>query len=176
MEESKPISHFRAGLLIAAFMVVFSLIMDFVGQGEASSFGWISNLVFIGALIYFINKHGKANNNTSTFGEMFSYGFKITSIVTLIMIIFMVIYFASFPERKATMVEAFTTEMETQVDSGKITESQADMMINQYDKKFILLTGGTALFGYLVMGAIGSLIGAAITKKEPKTPFDQQIR
>jgi hypothetical protein len=29
---------------------------------------------------------------------------------------------------------------------------------------------------YLVMGAIGSLIGAAITKKEPKTPFDQQIR
>jgi hypothetical protein len=106
MEESKPISHFRAGLLIAAFMVVFSLIMNLVGQGECQ-FSWMAwKLVFIGALIYFINKYGKANNNTSTFGELFSYGFKITSIVTLIMIIFMVIFFASFPEHKATMLEA----------------------------------------------------------------------
>ncbi|MGI8599473.1 MAG: DUF4199 domain-containing protein [Chitinophagaceae bacterium] len=176
MEETKPINHFRAGLLIAAFMVVFSLIMNLVGQGNASSLGWLGNLAFIGALIYFINKYGKANNNTPSFGELFSYGFKITSIVTLIMIIFLVIFFVSFPEHKATMLEAVTTEMEGQVDTRKITESQADMMINQYDKNFILLTGGSALFMYLVMGAIGSLIGAAITKKEPRTPFDQQIR
>jgi hypothetical protein len=176
MEESKPLSHFRAGLLIAAFMVVFSLIIHMMGQGNASSVGWLGNIVFIGALIYFINKYGKANNNTSSFGELFSYGFKITSIVTLIMIIFMVILFASNPEYKATMLEGVTTEMENQVDTGKITESQAETMITQYDKNFILFTGGSALFMYLVMGAIGSLIGAAITKKEPKTPFDQQIR
>jgi hypothetical protein len=27
---------------------------------------------------------------------------------------------------------------------------------------------------YLILGAIGSLIGAAITKKQPRNPFDQQ--
>ena len=30
------------------------------------------------------------------------------------------------------------------------------------------------LFSYAIFGAIGSLIGAAITKKNPQTPFEEQ--
>ena len=42
-------------------------------------------------------------------------------------------------------------------------------------KKFfwVGVIGGSMLF-LIIIGAIGSLIGAGITKKQPRSPFDQQ--
>ena len=53
-------------------------------------------------------------------------------------------------------------------------DDQIDQGLAMFERNFILFTGGGALFMYLVLGAIGSLIGAAITKKQPRSPFDQQ--
>jgi uncharacterized protein (DUF2062 family) len=46
----------------------------------------------------------------------------------------------------------------------------SDFLLKTY---WPLLIAGT-IFGSLVVGAIGSLIGAAVTKKNPQTPFQQQ--
>ena len=40
-------------------------------------------------------------------------------------------------------------------------------------KYFWPIAIGGVLLGFLITGAIGSLIGAAITPKSPKNPFDQ---
>jgi hypothetical protein len=170
MEERKPVSHFLAGLIIAAIMVVFSLVMNYVGQGQNQALGWLAYAIFIIALIVFINLYGKANNYQPSFGNLFGYGFKITSIVTLIVILFMVGFFIAFPEYKDKIMETSRQAME---DQGKMTDDQVDSAVAMFDKNFILFTAGGALFMYLILGLIGSLIGAAVTKKNPQTPFDQ---
>ena len=92
MEEKKPISHFVAGLIIAAILIIYSTLLNYMGLFQNQSLGWVSYFIFIGGLILFINLYGKAKNNQVTFGNLFSYGFKATSIITLIMILYIVIF------------------------------------------------------------------------------------
>lgn len=170
MEQRKPINHILAGLIISAAMVIFSLVMNFIGQGQNQALGWLAYLIFVVALIYFINQYSNANNNRLSFGGLFSYGFKITSIVTLVVILFMVIFFWSFPEYKDKIMEASRQSFEKQ---DSMTDDQVDQAIEMMDRNFILFAAGGALFMYLLLGVIGSLIGAAVAKKNPNNPLDQ---
>ncbi len=170
MEEKKSVSHFSAGVIIAAIMVVFSLVMSFAGQGQNQALGWLAYVIFILALIYFINQYGKANGNELSFGNLFNYGFKTTSIVTLIVIVFLVLFFSFFPEYKDKMLDSSRIAMEKQ---GRISEEQLDETLSMMNKNFILFAGAGALFMYLLLGAVGSLIGAAVTKKITQNSFDQ---
>jgi hypothetical protein len=171
MEETKPISHIVAGLIIAAILVVYSILLNYMDLSQNQSMGWISYIILVGGLILFINLYGKAKNHQVTFGNLFSYGFKATAIITLIMIAFIIIFFLAFPEFKAKIVDAAREGMEKQ---GKMTDDQIDQGLEMFERNFILFSAGGALFMYLMLGAIGSLIGAAITKKQPRSPFDQQ--
>ena len=65
-------------------------------------------------------------------------------------------------------MEAAREGMEKQ---GKMSDEQIDQAVGMFDSNFILFTGGGALFMYLLLGAIGSLLGAATTKKRPQNPF-----
>ena len=171
MEEKKPVSHIVAGLTIAAILVVYSILLNYMDLSQNQSMGWLSYIILVGGLILFINLYGKAKNNQVTFGNLFSYGFKATAIITLIMIAFIIIFFMAFPEFKDKIVDAAREGMEKQ---GKMTDDQIDQGLEMFEKNFILFSAGGALFMYLILGAIGSLIGAAITKKQPRNPFDQQ--
>ena len=171
MEEKKPISHLVAGLIIAAILVVYSILINYMDLSQNQTMGWISYIILLGGLILFVNLYGKAKNNQVTFGNLFSYGFKATAIITLIMVLFIVIFFMAFPEFKDKIVEAAREGMEKQ---GKMTDDQIDQGMAMFEQNFILFSAGGALFMYLILGAIGSLIGAAITKKQPRSPFEQQ--
>ena|SRR5688500_16623975 len=169
MEQKKPISHLVAGLLIAAIMVVYSLFLYFLDLWQNQAMGWLAYLIFIIALIVFINQHGKANDYRLSFGSLFGYGFKITAIVTLIVILFTVIIFMAFPEYKEKMIEVSRQTME---DQGT-NDEQVDQAMSMMSRNFVLFAVMGALFGYLIIGCIGSLIGAAVTKKKPQSPFEQ---
>jgi hypothetical protein len=171
MEEKKPISHIVAGLTIAAVLVIYSILLNYMDLSQNQSMGWLSYIILIGGLIVFINLYGKAKDHQVTFGNLFSYGFKATAIITLIMIVFIIIFFMAFPEFKDKIVDAAREGMEKQ---GNMTDDQIDQGLEMFERNFILFSAGGALFMYLILGAIGSLIGAAITKKQPRNPFDQQ--
>jgi hypothetical protein len=171
MEQKKPVSHIVAGLIIAAVLVIYSILLNFLGLSQNQALGWVAYLIMIAGLAFFITQYGKSRDYQASFGQLFGYGFKATSIITLIMILFIVLFFALFPEFKDKIMEAAREGMEQQ---GKMTDEQIDDAVGMFDRNFILFTGGGALFMYLILGAIGSLIGAAITKKRPQSPFEQQ--
>ena len=60
-------------------------------------------------------------------------------------------------------------------DQGKMEDDKIDEAVNWFSRNFMLLIAGGALFMYLLTGVIASLIGAAITKKRPVTPFQQNM-
>jgi hypothetical protein len=125
----------------------------------------------IGLLIYFIREFGKANENNKTFGELFSFGFKASAFATIILLAFQVIFNLLFPETQERIMEISREKM---AEDPRITEEQIDMALS-FTKKFYLvfLIAGT-IFSTLIFGAIGSLIGAAVTKKNPTSPFQNQ--
>ena len=171
MEEKKPISHFVAGLIIAAILVIYSIILNFLDLSQNKGLGWLSYIILVGGLAFFVNLYGKAKDHQVTFGNLFSYGFKATASTTLIMVVFIVIFFMVFPEFKEKIMDAAREGMEK---NGKMTDDQIDQGMQMFERNFILFSAGGVLFMYLILGAIGSLIGAALTKKQPRSPFDQQ--
>lgn len=169
MEPKKSTSPAIAGLIISAVLIVYSLILQFTNQYQNTVLGFLSYAILFIGLIYFINQYGKSQNNTVGFGGLFGYGFKATAVITLVCVAFMLAYFLAFPEAKEKIIEAARLSAE---DSGQ-SESQIEEGMKMYEKNFYLFMIGGGIFGYLVMGCIASLIGAAVTKKKPANPIDQ---
>ncbi len=171
MEERKPLSHTLVGLTIAVLLIIISMITMLVAGNTAKpGSGLITYAIIIIGLIVFINLYGKSKNNNVVFGDLFSYGFKATAVYTVIFIGFLILFSLLYPDFKANAVEATRTQLETQ---RGITGQQAEQSMAVMEKYFwVLAIGGTTLF-FVIVGAIGSLIGAAITKKNPQTLFHQ---
>lgn len=170
MEERKPITHVTAGLIIAALLVVYSIIVNFMGLTQQKALGLLQYALIIGGLTYFVSQWGKAHNYTLSFGNLFAYGFKATAVFTIINIVFIIIFFLVFPEMKEKTFEIARKQME---DNPNVSEEQIEQGLEIARKFFwVGLVGGTMFF-MIVIGAIGSLIGAAVTKKRPNNPLDQ---
>jgi hypothetical protein len=172
MDVRKPITHVVAGLLIAGILVAFSMVMMLISKDAASKpgSGWLTYVVIIGGLIFFINHYGKANNYHKSFGDLFSYGFKATAVLTIIFVGFLILLSLLFPDLKANAMEVARTQLENQKGMNEDQMEKGIAMMEKYFWAFLI--GGTTL-GFVIMGAIGSLIGAGVTKKRPQNPFEQ---
>ena len=170
MNEQKPISHIVAGLLIAGVLIIFSIILYFTGTQQGGIYNVIPFILIIGGLIIFINKYGNNNNNQVSFGNLFSYGFKSTAVLTLVIIFFTVIFILLFPDIKEKLFESTRQQMEK---NGNLTPEQIDKSLETWQNMFWIITIGGTMLTYAIVGAIGSAIGAAITKKRPINPSDQ---
>ena len=159
------------GGILAGVLILYSVILIVTDQLANQSLSWISYVFMIGILIYFIREFGKANENSKTFGELFSFGFKASAFATIILLAFQVVFNLLFPETQDRIMEISREKM---AEDPRVTEEQIDMAMS-FTKKFYLvfLIAGT-IFSTLIFGAIGSLIGAAVTKKNPSSPFQSQ--
>jgi hypothetical protein len=171
MEEKKPITHIVAGLLIAALIVLFAIVTNLLGLTQQKGVGLIQYVIIIGGLIFFVNQYGKANNYFTSFGDLFAYGFKATAVFTVIYVVFIVIFFLLFPDIKEKALDMARQQMEA---NGKMSDSDIDRGVEMARKFFwVGVIGGSVLF-LIIVGAIGSALGAAFTKKRPHNPFEQQ--
>ena len=168
--EKKPISHLIAGIIIAGLIIVYTIILYFSGMQSNQALGWVSYGILILGVIFFVQAFGKANGYHLTFGNLFAYGFKISAFSALIFIAFIVLFNFIFPEFKEKIFETARQNMETQ---GKYTEDQINTGMEMTRKFFTVFIIAGSLFFFALFGAIGSLIGAAITKKEvSESPFE----
>jgi NADH:ubiquinone oxidoreductase subunit 6 (subunit J) len=170
METKKPITHIVAGLIIAAFQIIYSLVLQFAGMQQDGALGWLAWGILIISIIVFVNMYGNANNNYPSFGNLFAYGFKATAIAMLVVIAFTLLMFTIMPEIKEKVFEEARRGMEEQ---GKMSDTDIDKAIELTRKFFYVFMIGGILLMYAILGAIGSLIGAAITKKRPHNPLEQ---
>jgi hypothetical protein len=170
MEDRKPMTHITGGLIIAALLIIYSVALNFLGLSTNQSFGYITYAILIIGLLVVIDMYAKSKENHVTFGELFTFGFKTTAVFTTIFIIFIVIFNLLFPELKEKGFEMARQQLEEQ---GKLSDEQIDQALAMGSKFFwVGVVGGTLLF-FVILGAIGSLIGAAVTKKKPVNPLDE---
>ena len=155
------------GLIIGLIMIAVSLSGSFLGVKANSSFQWIIYCIFLVGIVLSITQYGKQISYNAKFGDYFAHGFKVSALVTIMMIIFLLIFMYVFPEFKEKAME----EARKSMASKNLSEEQIDKAIDLTKKFFTVFLIGGALLGYLLFGAIASVIGAAITKKDPR-PFE----
>ncbi len=165
--QQKITSTITKGFIVGLIMIVLTLGLTFSGMAVDSPVKWLSYIVFIAGVVISINQYGKQINYNATFGNYFAHGFKISALVTIIMIAYSVIFISMFPEFKDQAIDAARKAMQSRKD---ISEEDVDKGIEMTKRFFMVgMIGGILLF-YLITGTIASLIGAAITKKDPQ-PF-----
>lgn len=163
-------NHFLAGAIVAAILILYSVILIIIDQIHNEQLAWVNYLMMIVALVYFIREYGKSLDNNVSFGKLFSYGFKSTAFATIIMLAFQVTLNLVFPEMQDKMIDVAREKMS---EDPRVTEEAIEMSTEFLSKTFWPLMIAGTIFGSLLVGAVGSLIGAAISPKNPQTPFQQ---
>jgi Protein of unknown function (DUF4199) len=169
--EQRAMTHFTKGLLIGLVIIVLYIAGYFTKMAEQAWFGWAVDLIIMAGMIWACILFANQHNNQVTFGNTFAHGFKTTSIVTLILIVYMILSLTIiFPEAKDRALEIARERMEA---GGKMSQDQIDKGVEFTQKFFMPIAIGATLLSTLFFGAIGSLIGAGVAKKKPVNPIDQ---
>ena len=161
--EKKPITTKTAGIILFLAMAVYSLILNFGKFQANTSLTWLSYLLFIGGLIFFVVKYGKDMNDNVTFGNLFAYGFKTTAVTAVLFIAFTVLFYLIFPEFKDQLLDvARQNALKGAKEADKENIEKGMEMFARFFWAFMI---GGIMISYALQGVIGGLIGAAIAKK-----------
>jgi hypothetical protein len=152
------------GLVIGLILIILALATYFASIEVNGPVQWIGYAVFIGGIMWSVYSYGKQMDYNATFGNYFAHGFKVAALVTAIMIIYVVIFIVLFPDFKEKAIDKARIAMR---EKNNLTEEQMTQGIEMTRKFFMVFLIGGTLLGYLILGALAALIGAAITKKQP---------
>lgn len=170
--EKKPTSHITKGLIIALILIALSVASYLTDQQQESWNRWAQNLILFGGIIWACISYGNQMNHNVTFGNVFGHGFKVSAVITCITIVFTVIFLLLFPDLKEKSMELARLELEK---GGSLNDDQIEQSLGLVDRMFYIFTIGVLILIYLIVGCIASLVGAAVTKKQPRSPFENQL-
>ena len=171
--EQKVTTPVVKGLIITLLLIVFGLIIYFTNQMGNSTIGYLQYVILIAGVIWSCTSFAKQMNGNVTFGNVFAHGFKTTAVVAVLLIIytFIAIKFL-FPDMVDQSLVIAKKKMEE--SPSKMSDEQIQQGLDMVKKFFLPIAIGGILLGFAIMGAIASLIGAAVAKKNPQSPFQQQ--
>lgn len=149
-------------------MFAITVALQYMGLSEKSFFGWLAYIPFVVGIVLNANAFSKANDGFVTFKSVFGSGFKASMIVTLLMVVWSVVYIYAFPEMKEKAIEA---AREAAMKQPNVTDEALDMSISLMRKGYSTMIISVALFGNLFMGVVFSLIGAGIAPKKGERPM-----
>lgn len=163
--EKKITSPVNAGIIISLILIVLTLVLYFTNLYTQQWSQYIGFVIFLGGIIWAVRNHGKELDYTATFGNLFGFGFKTAAVITCIMILYTILSGYIFPDIKEKIIANATEQALAKpgVDEEQVRKGM-EMFANNYNL-FIIMG---ILFWYLAIGAISSLVGAALTKKTPK--------
>jgi 1,4-dihydroxy-2-naphthoate octaprenyltransferase len=169
--EKKITTSVTAGVIISLIIIVISVLGYVLSLDQQTWFKWISVLVFIGGIIYTCINYANQMDGNVTFGNTFAFGFKTSAVVTCLVLLFSIIFISIFPDIKDKAMDVARKQME---EKNQLSQDQIDNGIAFAKKSFMLFLILGVIFLYLIFGLLSSLVGAAIAKKNPQTPFQNQ--
>lgn len=168
--ETKVTTPVVKGVIIALILIVIGFIGQVMHLETESWFRWLSNGLLFVALIVSCIMYSNQNLNNVTFGNVFADGFKTTAVITCITLVVTIVLMLVMPEWKQRIFDIAREQAEKGGASDEMIQKQQEMMHKLF---WVFLIGGIIL-GYLIVGALASLLGAAVAKKRPQSPFTQQ--
>jgi Protein of unknown function (DUF4199) len=170
--ETKITTHITKGLILSLVLIVINLIGHLLNIYLEPWFGWAGAAIFLAGIVWSTNIYGTQMNNNVTFGNLFGHGFKVTAVVICITFVFTILsVYVLFPD---TIDQIIQYQTEKAIQSGKMTSEQLEQALPMMKKFTPIGIFAGSVFIDAIIGALGALIGAAITKKKPQDPFGNQ--
>ena len=170
--EQKILTPVIKGVVISLILIVISIIGYFTNIDFEGWFRWTNLGIFCLAIIWSCISFGKQSNDNVTFGSDFVHGFKTSGVVACIMVLYALLFMFIFPDMKERAIDIARKSME---EKQQMTDEQISTAIEFTKKTFTLFLVLGSIIGYLFFGVLASLLGAAITKKNPQDPFDKSF-
>lgn len=158
-------THIKYGLIIAAVLIVIYLLLSYTGLKHINAANYLPSLALTLLSMLNVLNYNRLCNGELTFGNAFAYGFKSIAVTTIIMIIYSVISATLlFPEMKEIAYQETIKALQQQGNTLPADiERTAKENVNRY---YIPLSISSALMSTLITGALGAVIGAALSKKK----------
>lgn len=169
--ETKITTPVIKGLIISLALIVFGIAVYFAGQVGNQGLNSVQYIIIVGGIIWGCINYANQMNNNVTFGNVFAHGFKITAVITVIMIVYTVISLKLlFPD----MADMIMDKAREAIAKKNMSDDQTESALNMTRKFMVPFAIGGILIMFMIIGAIASLIGAAVARKNPQGPFVQQ--
>lgn len=170
--ETKPTKPAVYGLIISLILIVFGLVTYFTNQTQNKALNSVAFFIFLFGIILSCIQYAKQMNGNVTFGNVFAHGFKTTAVIIVIEAVYTFIsYKFIFPDMVEKGLEMARKSME---EKKNMTEEQINQGIEITRKFFVPITIGSIILLFGILGLVASAIGAALAKKKPQSPFQQQ--
>ena len=168
--EQKITPPWTIALVTSLVCIVINMIIFVSNQLMNKSLSYITLIIVVGAIIGGCIYYAKQMNGQVTYGNVFAHGFKITAGIAAIMSIYTIISVKFiYPEIIELTIDAARAEMEKK---GNVPTDQMDMALGFTRKFFLPFAIAGSLFGTAIIGALASLVGAGLAKKNPISPFE----
>ena len=166
--ENQVTTHIVKGLILSVISIAFSIVVYVFNLYDMSALSFVNYAIFIGGLVYGAVLYSNQNGHNVTFGNLFAHGFKTTAVVIVITSAYTILAFkVLFPDMLEKVLDLSKKKM---LENPKMTDEMVEQAMSMTRKFFIPFALGVAVIGTGILGAIGSLIGAAVAKKNPN-PF-----
>ncbi|MBS1599910.1 MAG: DUF4199 domain-containing protein [Bacteroidetes bacterium] len=169
--KKKISSPVTVGIVLSLILVVLSIVIYFAGLYTQTWGQYIGFVILFAGVLWAVFNHGKERDHEVTFGNLFSFGFKVAAVAACIVILYTLLSGLIFPEMKEKIMEIARQKA---LENPNANSEQVEKGMEFFSKNYNLFIIIGIVFWYLLIGIVTSLIGAAIAKKNPPTPFDQK--
>lgn len=160
----KNISARNKGLITGMLMILLSLFFFYVLKKPfESNYQYIIYTLYSTGIIWCLVDFKKAASGDLKFKDFFSAGFKMFVIVTLLMAIFVLVFFYANPQIRDAK---FAENSKLLLAEGNHTPAEIESNANQMKRIFIPMMMGITTFAYLFLGALITAITAAFLSQK----------
>lgn len=151
------------GLVTGIMMIIISIGIYFYKGNFENNLQYITYFTYIAGILWTLIIYKKSGEEIKTFKNYFTQGFKCFIVITFMMVVFTFIFLKSNPALKEEMANATRLEL---LKSGNKTPQEIDTMVMNAKEYFITMFISMAIFGYLLIGSLVTLIAAAFLSRQ----------
>ncbi len=158
--ESKQKTHVKKGLIIAAVLIIFDIVLQLIHQQPEQWVFYANSALLIGGVIVSIHIEGGENTDKKDFSSLFGYGFQVAVVSVCILFIYTIIsVYLVFPESVLTIYDERIKQAQKlpKFDLAQAT-SQKEMALKVIRISLI----SSVVMLNLAIGIAGSLFGTLI--------------
>ena len=159
----KNLSATFKGLIAGTLMILISMGIYFYRGSFENKLQYITYFVYIAGIIWTLIGYKQSDAEPKTFKNYFSQGFRCFIVVALMMVVFTWAFLMLNPGLKADMAQQYRTDL---VKKGNYTAPEIDTMVAKAKEYFTTMLISMTIFGYLLIGSLVTLIGAAFLSQK----------
>lgn len=159
-------THIPYGFGTGLATVAFAFIMYKTGLYFKPGISLAMFIPFLAGIILNAMAYSKANDGYVTYGNVFGSCFRATMIVTLVALAYAVICIYALPQLKEQALVAIQQKMdEAMAQNPQASPEMIDKVMGMYRNWWNTIVIGMTIPMYLASGALFSVIGAAVVKR-----------